>query len=204
MINKSKLAIELSKLEVFGKAQFKLEQHPTDSEIAAKALWDAYMNGDIKDKIIGDLGCGTGILGIGALLLGAKEVIFVEKEEEAIKCLKKNLETYELSNYLILCKEIKDFNREVDIIIQNPPFGTKEKHADREFLLKAFSLADTVYTFHKTSTTDFIKRISKEYEFKVVNVTDFKFPLKNTMSHHKSRIKRIDVSLFLLKQTKEI
>ncbi len=202
MVSKSELAIELSKLDVFKDANFKLEQHPTDSEIAALALWEAYMKGDIENKTIADLGSGTGILGIGALLLGAKKVIFVEKDKKAIEYLKINLEKLKAKDYIIIEKDIKDFHENTDIIIQNPPFGTKEKHADREFLIKAFDLSETIYTFHKTSTRGFIKKISTDYGFNVANITDFKFPLKNTMSHHKSRIKRIDVSLFLLKKSK--
>ena len=87
MVSKSSLAIELSKLKVFNQANVSLEQYPTDSEIAATILWQAKMNNDIEDKIIADLGAGTGILGIGALLLGADYVYFVEKDEKAIEIL---------------------------------------------------------------------------------------------------------------------
>lgn len=39
---------------------------------------------DIKDKIIIDYGCGSGILGIAALLLGAKKVIAVDNDPQAL------------------------------------------------------------------------------------------------------------------------
>ena len=87
MITKSKLAITLSKLKVFDSAKVKLEQYPTDSEVAADVLWNAFMQGDIGNKIIADLGAGTGVLGIGALILGAKKVYFVEKDKDVIKLL---------------------------------------------------------------------------------------------------------------------
>ena len=35
------------------------------------------MNNDIKDKTIADLGCGTGILGLGAAVLEAKKVYLI-------------------------------------------------------------------------------------------------------------------------------
>jgi len=79
MHTKSSLAIELSNLNVFSKAKVKLEQYPTDSEIAADVLWNAYMKDELKGKTIADLGCGTGILGIGALLLGAKNNIAMNR-----------------------------------------------------------------------------------------------------------------------------
>ena len=88
MITKSALAIQLSKLNVFTKAKVRLEQYPTDSEIAATMLWDAYMQGHIEDKILADLGSGTGILGIGAILLGAKHVYFVDADREVLDILR--------------------------------------------------------------------------------------------------------------------
>ena len=71
--SKSSLAIILSKLKLFSKPQLNLEQYPTDSEIAAEVLWNAHMNDDLDNKVVADLGCGTGILGIGALLLHSKK-----------------------------------------------------------------------------------------------------------------------------------
>ena len=199
MVSKSSLAIELSKLKVFDQANVSLEQYPTDSEIAATILWQAKMNNDIEDKIIADLGAGTGILGIGALLLGADYVYFVEKDEKAIEILKENLNNLNIEdNFKIINSEIQEFNKKVDLVIQNPPFGTKEKHADKLFLEKAFEITSKIYSFHKTSTKVFIEKISKDHNFKIKEQINFKFPLKATQKFHKKRIENIDVSCFKL------
>ena len=52
MRSKSELAVELSKLKVFGKSELLLEQYPTPGEIGADLLWNAHFLGDIKGKII--------------------------------------------------------------------------------------------------------------------------------------------------------
>ena len=70
-VSKGRLGVILSRLRVFYKAKVRVEQYPTDSEIAAQMLWESHLRGDIEGKVIVDLGCGTGILGIGALILGA-------------------------------------------------------------------------------------------------------------------------------------
>lgn len=205
MVTKSQLAIKLSKLPVFTEGDLSLEQYPTDSEIAAESLWTAYMNGDIEDKVVADLGAGTGILGIGALLLGARLVYFVEKDRKALSLLEKNLSSYSPERYAISASDIQDFtgstvsaDEKIDTVIMNPPFGTKEKHADREFLIKAFSLCSRIYSFHKTSTARFVESVSQESGLRIILRKDFQFPLKNTYSFHKSKIKRIEVSLFYL------
>ena len=47
-----------------------------------------------------------------------------------------------------------------DVVIMNPPFGTRRKGADVEFLRAAFRVARTsVYSLHKSSTRKHIQRV---------------------------------------------
>ncbi len=203
MASKSSLAIALSKLNVFISPDTKLEQYATDSEIAADVLWTAKMLGDIEGKKIIDLGCGTGILGIGALLLGAEEVIFVDKDKKALALLNKNLDSLDVTEgFRIVHADIAEFDDKADVVIENPPFGTRERHIDKDFLSKAFSCADIVYSFHKTATKGFVDAFSKDNRFAITHRFDFRFPLKQTMSFHTKRIERIDVSCFRLLRNK--
>ncbi|MFC1728223.1 METTL5 family protein [Nanoarchaeota archaeon] len=200
-MSKSEIAIELSKLQGFEEAKAREEQYVTDPEIAGEVLWFAKMNGDIEDKQIADLGAGTGYLGIGSLLLGAKFVWLVEKDQDAVKILKENLDKFEYEGqFEILGTEISNFTHKCDVVIQNPPFGTKEAHADKEFLEKAFEIAPIIYTFHKTSTKGFVEAISKDHNYKITHQLDFDFPIKATMDFHEKRIEKIKVSCFRLTQ----
>src|SRR3989338_7100849 len=176
MLTKKQLAIQLSKLAVFEKPKLKLEQYPTDSEVASIVLWDALMKGDIVGKKVADLGAGTGILGIGALLLGAEHVYFVEKDSDAVAILRQNLLPVRLKNYTILQMDVSEFQDPVDTVFQNPPFGTKQAHADKPFMEKAFFLGKIVYSFHKTTTDAFVRAIAGDYFFSVVEVYHFAFP----------------------------
>ncbi|MBI2110499.1 methyltransferase, partial [Candidatus Woesearchaeota archaeon] len=130
-MNKKSLAVILSRLEKIPSKNIFLEQYETDSEFAAKLLWSAFLHGDIKGKVIADLGCGNGILGIGALLLGAKKVYFVDVCDLGIA--KKNASEINLKNAFFIQKDVREFKQKVDCVIQNPPFGVKKKHADKAF-----------------------------------------------------------------------
>jgi len=207
--SKSKLAILLSKLRVFEAPKLKAEQYTTDSEIAADVLWQAYYLGDIENKTIADLGSGTGILGLGALLLGAKKVLFIESDKNSIQTAKENLKLLEEKTNIKIAEkaiffnqDINDFNDEVDTVIQNPPFGTKQKHADKIFLKKAFSLAKIIYSFHKFETEIFVNKISEDYDFEITHLWKFDFPIKATYSFHKKRIQRIKVGCWRMKRIK--
>jgi putative methylase len=200
--SKKQLAVLLSKLKVFEHPHLSLEQYPTDGEIAATILWDAHMQGEIDGKIIADFGCGTGILGIGALALGAKHVVFIEVDSKLFPLLIENLKMLEdqfghdLSNYEIINGHIESFDRQVDLILQNPPFGTQEKHADMMFVKQAVKLAPIVYSLHKTSTQEYLKQWAQQSGVHIANIMHFDFPLKQSMPHHQKRIQRIEVSCF--------
>lgn len=202
-IGKSRLAIVLSKLKGFTEPKVRVEQYSTDPEIAAEMLYMAYMTGDIEGKVIADLGAGSGILGLGASLLGAK-VYLVESEDKAVEMMEKNLEflksefgeVFVPGNVEIIHDDVGGFGKKVDTVVENPPFGTKEKHIDRVFLEKAFKISRVVYSFHKTSTKEFIVSLAIKNGFRLGGVVDYDFSLKHTMKHHRKPKKKIKVSLF--------
>jgi putative methylase len=198
MLTKKQLAIQLSKLRVFEKPKLSMEQYPTDSEIAADILWDAFMKGDLANKTIADLGAGTGILGIGALLLGAHHVYFVEKDLDAVMLLNQNLRILRNKNYTVLSMDVSAFIEKVDTVFQNPPFGTKQAHADKPFMETAFRIATVVYSFHKTATDAFVRAIAGDFSFTVAETYHFVFPLRQTYSYHKKKLERIEVTCYRL------
>jgi putative methylase len=203
--SKSGLAIQLSKLRTFENPKVELEQYPTESEIAAEILWFAGMNDDISEKVIVDLGCGTGVLGIGALLLGAEKVIFVDVDADSLKICRENLFIVDknlLEKAEFVNKDVKDFDFKADLVIQNPPFGTKQKHADVAFLETAMKTAPVIYSFHKLETRQFIDDYASRNCFKQTHFWTFDWPLKMALSFHRKRIQHIKVGCWRLERLK--
>ena len=198
------LARVLSTIKPFEDKKVKEEQYQTDSEIAASIVFDMVLKTE-PGKVI-DLGCGNGILGLGALLLGAKEVYFVDNDKEALLTAQENYEIikakFPIGKAVFIDKNINELNlkERFDCVIENPPFGTKTRHIDSEFLKKAFSLAPIVYSFHKTNTKEFIVRLAEQNEFKVIERFDFMFPIKKQFSFHTKPKKFVDVSCFRLEK----
>ncbi len=198
-MNKKQLSIILSKIRVFDDPDVKLEQYATDSNTAADLLWNAYLEDDIKGKVIADLGCGPGIFGLGALVLGAKEVHFVDIDKDTLNIAKKNLQ---LVDSMLGSKfkakfhnvNVADFKKKCDVVIENPPFGVKEKHNDKLFLLQAMSIAPVIYSFHKLSTRAFIDSMIEDNGFSVKQVWKYHFPLKRLFWFHSKDISYADVA----------
>lgn len=199
--SKSRLAMKLSNLKVYDEPDANKEQYPTDSEVAADALWNAHYQDNIKGKVIADFGAGTGILGIGALLIGAKKVYFIEKDEKALAIAKDNFRKFDIEGEAeFLNQSIEDFNEKVDVVIQNPPFGTNKRHADREFLMKAFDTAPIIYSFHKSSTKRFVTAIADDNNYRITHVWNYAFPIKATQLFHKKKIERIKVTCWRMER----
>jgi len=207
-ISKSGLAILLSRLSQFESPKPAIEQYATDSETAAEALWLAAMHSDIQEKSVADLGCGTGVLGIGALLLGAARVFFVDIDKDALKVLKENIQTAEkLSGEAlteraeIINSGISELTIRADTVLENPPFGVQKSHADRGFLEKAFETAPVVYSIHKAESDTFINKFSASHRFRITNHLEFELPIRRSMPHHSRRIHRFRAGLWRMEKS---
>ena len=120
-------------------------------------LWNAYSLGDIADKKVMDLGCGTGIFAIASKLLGAASAIGVDIDKDST-----DLASSYCGDVDFICSDICDLENDfdVDTIFQNPPFGSQKnakKGADLKFISKAIELSPKVlYSFHMASTEEFL------------------------------------------------
>ena len=73
-MKKKDLEIRLERVRPFKEPSAALEQYPTPATIASDILFSAYANGDVAERTVNDLGCGTGIFAIGDKLLDAEKV----------------------------------------------------------------------------------------------------------------------------------
>ncbi|MFW6040467.1 MAG: METTL5 family protein [Thermoplasmatota archaeon] len=127
-IKKKKLEIELAKIPPHPDPKVEWEQYTTPSPVAADILFTSYIKGDILNKTIIDLGCGTGIFSVGAATIGAKKVIGIDIDDKSITLAKEIAKKFELSNKIEF--EVQDINRTNvtgDTVIMNPPFGAQKK-----------------------------------------------------------------------------
>ncbi|KAL0333884.1 UNVERIFIED_CONTAM: rRNA N6-adenosine-methyltransferase METTL5, partial [Sesamum angustifolium] len=158
----------LGSLQQFENPKIELEQYPTGPHIASRLLYTAENSfGDVSDKVVADFGCGCGTLGLAAGLLGAEHVIGFDIDAESIEIASSNADELELHMDFIQCdiRNLRLSDRAIDTVVMNPPFGTRKKGADMDFLSMALKVASgAVYSLHKTTTRDYIKRTAlREY-----------------------------------------
>ncbi len=154
LIRKLDLELFLESLTPQPNPQAQLEQYTVSEQIAANMLYLAsYTNGDVIDKAVLDLGCGTGRLGLGAAYLGAKEVVGIDIDPVAIKTAKENAVKAELP-FQLVNGDIAAITGQFDTVLQNPPFGVQTREADRAFLVKALEVGNAVYSLHNHPEVD--------------------------------------------------
>ncbi len=194
-MNQKQLAMILSQLQPVHKSP-ELEQYTLPGDVAADIVMTAYRFGDIYKKKVADLGCGSGILGIGALLLGALSVTFVDCDRDAIHLAKQNTaqatKGLKVGEQTFICSPIHNVTLRVDTVVENPPFGTKRKGADVQFLKKATEIAPVVYSLHKRKNTTFL---AQKTPYMLTHVKEMRVPLFRRYPFHKKRVVTIDVEL---------
>lgn len=199
-IKRRSLAILLQKLEPLPRPKAALEQYQTPPEIAADALFKAYGMRDIYGKIVVDLGCGNGILAVGAARIGAQRVIAIDADPDAVEVARRNALALGVEPELLVM-HVEAFSEKVDTVLMNPPFGAQRKHADIPFLEAALRHAKVSYTFHKTETRDYIIRKVQQLGGSAELLITYKFPLPHAHPFHRREVEEVEVDLYRVVRT---
>ena len=149
--------MKLQGLEGFEKPEASLEQYETPAVLASDLLHLAWSHGDLEGRVL-DLGCGTGILGIGAAVYGAS-VVGVDIDGDALEIARNNAAKSDVSEATDWIRG--DMNavpvRHAETVVMNPPFGAQNRGADRPFLRAAEEVADVIYTVHNQGSLNFVE-----------------------------------------------
>ncbi len=196
---KTELVRKLSQLDSFSQPDIELEQYMTPPELAADIIHTAYMQGDIENCEVVDLGTGTGILAIGSALAGAR-VTAVEKDAGALEIARENAEKLDAVDAIELVeRDATGVNSKFDTCVMNPPFSV---HSDTglKFFRKAFSIADAVYSVAPRGVRERIKELSEEYGHEVLGVEEYTIALGPSYGFHTEESRETPVDVIITRR----
>ncbi|HII40830.1 MAG TPA: methyltransferase [Thermoplasmata archaeon] len=184
----------LQSLEAVPSPRPDIEQYPTPAGLAAEVAYIAHGKGDIVGHRVLDAGCGNGVLGIAAKLLGAGEVVGVDLDPLAIQVAERNAKRAHVG-ITWRHADVSAVEGPFDTVLMNPPFGSQTRHADLPFLDRALAVASTVYSFHNGVTEDFVRRRIESLGGRITDRVDYAFPLPRAFRFHRDEVRRIPVVL---------
>ncbi|MCD6503230.1 MAG: methyltransferase [Euryarchaeota archaeon] len=193
-MSKKELEILIERIPRHPKPKHILEQYTTPGRIVAEIVHMAKVLGDLDGSIVIDLGCGTGRFTIASAIYGASYSVGIDIDYEALKIAREYSKKFNASTDFVL-SDIRIIRIRGDVVIQNPPFGSKIKHMDKIFLEKAMTIAGVIYTIHDFYSKDFITSFLEEHGFKVTHVINDVFEIPAQFLFHRSKIKRIRICI---------
>ncbi len=195
-MRKKHLEILLEQIEGIRSPKPSKEQYSTPATVAAELLHFAFMRGDLTDTVY-DLGCGSGILAIGAKLLGAEKVIGFDDDRDALEIARANAKRLGMDVEFV-CSNVNDICGKAHTVVMNPPFGAQVRESDRPFLRKALELSSVVYSIHNAGSEEFIKKFISPSV-----VTDYRlidFPIKRTFMFHTKEVQVIKAEIYRIEK----
>ena len=105
-----------------------------------------------------DLFCGTGAMGIEALSRGAREVVFVDKDERSVQMTKANLKNLGITakvNKCDACTFLEKAEGQFDLIVLDPPYksGLYEKVLEKIYERDLLAEEGIIVCEHATEDT---------------------------------------------------
>lgn len=198
-MDRKQLEIELEALRGFQDPSPGLEQYTTPAPLASTMLHHASLNDDLDSPVV-DLGCGTGVLAVGAALLGA-DAVGVERDPSALAIARGNASRAGVTDRVdwvqadvsTVCLDLRNAS-----VVMNPPFGAQRHGADRAFLHKASEISRVTYTVHNEGSRAFVEEYVAELGGTVTQAFQASLDLPRTQEFHREESREIPVEIYRL------
>lgn len=114
--------------------------------------------GPVEGAAVLDLFAGSGAMGLEALSRGAATCVFVERDREAARVIRSNLEKLRLTGAVVATRDVasalreeRDRGRRYDLVLVDPPYDEWDEHAVALTKLLPAVLAENALVVVETS-----------------------------------------------------
>jgi len=207
MSTKTQLAQQLGVVAGFDDPRVDLEQYRTPPDIAAHLVHTADLQGDIEGRVVVDLGTGTGMLALGAVLRGPQTVVGVDVDPDPLATARDNERRVAAATDVDwLRADATALPLDPDApttVVMNPPFGAQRgnEHADRAFLATAADISDVSYSVHNAGSEEFVDSFAADNGGTVTHAFAAELDLPHQFDFHESESQVIDVEVFRIDWT---
>ena len=102
----------------------------TGHHATTRLMLGALQRLDVRDRTVLDVGCGSGVLAIAAVLLGARSALGVDNDPDALTSAAENVELNAVAGQVRLMNaDVRDLASPADIVLANLTGGMLERYA---------------------------------------------------------------------------
>lgn len=203
MATKRALAQQLGVVAGFENPRAPLEQYRTPPELAAHLVHLADLRGDVEGRTVLDLGCGTGMLALGAALRGPERVVGVDVDPSPLGTARANERKVASQTSVSWVRaDATDLPMTPDpaetTVVMNPPFGAQSgnEHADRKFLATAADVASVTYSIHNAGSQEFVESFAADNGGEVTDSYRTEFELPRQFEFHDEDKRVVDAEVY--------
>lgn len=199
-----RLAQELAVVAGFENPRAPLEQYHTPPDLAAHIVHVADLRDDVEERTVLDLGCGTGMLALGAALRGPKRVVGIDIDPAPLSTARENERRVGAMTDVSWVRG--DATRapfaprapEEVTVLMNPPFGAQSGNegTDRAFLETASELSAVSYSVHNAGSESFVEAFAADNGGTVTDAFAAEFEVPRQFEHHTNDARSIDTEVF--------
>jgi putative methylase len=202
MSTKTRLTQQLAVVAGFEDPRVALEQYRTPPDLAAHLIHTADLHDDVEDRTVVDLGCGTGMLALGAALRGPRAVVGLDVDPGALATAVDNqgrVASHSPVSWVRadasaapLCPDAPT------TVVMNPPFGARagNEHADRGFLETTAGIAEVSYSIHNADSEAFVEAFAADEGGEVTHAFRAEFDLPQQFDFHERDRADLEVEVF--------
>jgi putative methylase len=207
MSTKTQLAQQLAVVAGFEDPRVDLEQYRTPPDVAAHLVHTADLHGDVEDRIVVDLGTGTGMLALAAVLRGPDSVVGIDVDPTPLATARENERRVAAATSV---EWVRADATQVPLcpdgpttVVMNPPFGAQagNEHADRAFLASAADIAEVSYSIHNAGSADFVEAFAGDNGGEVTHAFESELDLPRQFEFHDEDSQTVPVEVFRIEWT---
>ncbi len=197
-----RLAQELAVVAGFEDPRAPLEQYHTPPDLAAHIVHIADLRDDIEGRTVLDLGCGTGMLALGAALRGPERAVGLDIDPAPLSTARENERRVGAMTDVAWVRgdaTAAPFSPTGSTtVLMNPPFGAQSGNegADRGFLETAAEIATVSYSVHNAGSESFVESFAADNGGTVTDAFAAEFDLPRQFDHHTEDTRSIDTEVF--------
>jgi putative methylase len=203
MATKRELVQQLGVVAGFENPRAPLEQYRTPPELAGHLVHLADLRSDIEDQTVLDLGCGTGMLALGAALRSPERVVGVDIDPAPLSTARVNERRIASATPVAWVRADATAaplnpSPAKTTVLMNPPFGAQasNEHADRAFLQTAAKRASVSYSIHNEGSESFVESFADDNDGHVTESYQTEFDLPRQFEFHDAETRTITAEVY--------